>query len=115
MLAHLVSPAGRASLGLARTGTTCSHFSCDLFLAWSTANAGALQSSFPLTDLDLASLAAIQFVPWGHIDPLYAGVVHAVEEAVANALVNNTSVTGRDCHFSPALPHDLVRARLAGR
>ena len=40
-----------------------------------------------------------------------AEVEAAVEEAVANALVNNTSVTGRDGHRSPALPHDLVRAR----
>ena len=113
--AQCTALARRASLGLARTGTTGSHFSGDLFLAWSTASPGALNSRFPLADLDLESLASMSFVPWGHLDPLYAGVVHAVEEAVANALVNNTSVTGRDGHRSPALPHDLVRARLARR
>ncbi|OZB86018.1 P1 family peptidase, partial [Microbacterium sp. 13-71-7] len=39
--------ARRVSLGLARTGTAGSHFSGDIFLAFSTANAGALASRFP--------------------------------------------------------------------
>ena len=39
--------ARRVPLGLARTGTTGGHFSGDIFLAFSTANAGALDSGFP--------------------------------------------------------------------
>ncbi len=105
--------ARRVPLGLARTGTTGSHFSGDLFLAWSNANAGGLNSRFPLGPIDIGAVPSIQFLPWGRIDPLYAAVVHAVEEAVANALVNNTTVIGRDGNWSPALPHDLVRAVIA--
>ena len=37
----------RNALGLARTGTTGSHFSGDLFLALSTANPGAFATGFP--------------------------------------------------------------------
>ncbi|MFE5511713.1 P1 family peptidase [Streptomyces sp. NPDC056529] len=42
--AQCVALARRVPLGLARTGTTGSHFSGDLFLAFSTANPGALHS-----------------------------------------------------------------------
>ena len=38
---HTAALARRVTLGLARTGTTGSHFSGDLFLAFSTANPGA--------------------------------------------------------------------------
>jgi L-aminopeptidase/D-esterase-like protein len=32
-------------------------------------------------------------------------VIQAVDEAVLNAMVANTGMTGRDAHFVPALPH----------
>lgn len=102
--------ARRVPLGLARTGTTGSHFSGDIFLAFSTGNAGALTSTMPgasATDDDYESLT---FIPWGHIDPFLSAVVWAVEEAVANALVANADMTGRDGHTSYALPHAEVRA-----
>ena len=38
----------------------------------------------------------------------YAAVVQSTEEAVANALVANEDMTGRDGHRSPALPRDRV-------
>ncbi|WP_433664294.1 hypothetical protein ACQPW1_20490 [Nocardia sp. CA-128927] len=40
-------------------------------------------------------------------------VVEAVEESVLNALIVNTSMTGRDNHHSPALPHDQLKTLLA--
>ena len=43
------------------------------------------------------------------MDPLFAGVVQATEEAVVNALVDNQSMTGRDNHRVEALPHDRLR------
>jgi L-aminopeptidase/D-esterase-like protein len=46
------------------------------------------------------------------MDELYAAVVHSVEEAVLNALVVNADMVGRDGHYSPALPHDQLRALL---
>jgi len=90
--------ARRVPLGLARTGTTGSHYSGDLFLAFSTANRGAFESD-PGT---------LEFVPWGSVDPLYEAVVQAVEEAVLNALVAGEEMAGRDGRRVPGLPRDRV-------
>jgi D-aminopeptidase len=92
--------ARRVTLGLARTGTTGSHFSGDLFLALSTANRGAFAR-----DADHGSL---RFVAWGHLDPFFAAVVQATEEAVLNALVANEEMTGHRGRRVPALPRDRV-------
>lgn len=97
--------ARRVPLGLARTGTTGSHFSGDIFLAWSTDGAGALDSRFPEGEPGADPYRRLRFVPWGRMDPLYEAAVQAVEEAVANALVVNQDMTGRDGNWVPALPH----------
>lgn len=104
--------ARRVPLGLARTGTTGGHFSGDVFLAFSTGNAGALTSGFPDGP---ERLRPLQLVPWNLMDRFFAATVQCVEEAVLNALVNNTDLTGRSGHFSPALPHDQLVARLGLR
>jgi D-aminopeptidase len=108
--------ARRVTLGLARTGTTGSHFSGDLFLAFSTANPGAFT---PGGEVMLGAVTErydqLRFVPWGFIDRFYAAVVQATEEAVANALVANEDMTGRDGHRTPALPRDRVAALLRNR
>lgn len=98
--------ARRVPLGLARTGTTGSHSSGDIFLAFSTANPGGFEAG------------ALRFVPWRQLDPFYEATVHAVEEAVLNALTAAEEMVGRDGHRTPALPHDrlmrLVHTRLPG-
>jgi D-aminopeptidase len=93
--------ARRVSLGLARTGTVSSHFSGDLFLAFSTGNPGAItvRAADPAKPFDV-----LRFVPWGYLRPFYAAVVQATEEAVANALAAGQDMTGRDGHFVPGLP-----------
>ena len=93
--------ARRVTSGLARTGTSGSHFSGDLFLAFSTANPAAFR---PGTQ----TLRNLEFVPWEHLDPFFEAVVQATEEAVVNALVANDDMTGRDGHRTPALPRDRV-------
>jgi len=93
--------ARRVSLGLARTGTISGNGSGDLFIAFSTANpnvAGADQITHD-----------VQTIPNDLMDPLFAGVVQATEEAVVNALIDNRSMTGRDNHRVEALPHDRLR------
>ncbi len=100
--------ARRVPLGLARTGTAGGHFSGDIFLAFSTANEGALRSEIPLAAPTDDDYDTVQFVPWGHIDPFFTAVVECVEEAVLNALVVNDDMVGRDGNRSPALPHDRV-------
>jgi D-aminopeptidase len=99
--------ARRVTAGLARTGTSGSHFSGDLFLAFSTANPGAFRPG------DDQALSRLSFVPWGSLDPFYEAVVQATEEAVVNALVANEDMTGRDGHRTPALPRDRVAGLLA--
>lgn len=104
--------ARRVPLGLARTGTTGSLFSGDLFLAFSTADQGPSHTGFPIGQPTSDEIHSTQSLPWNRIDAFYAATVYAVEEAVLNALVVNETMTGRDSHRSPALPHDVVRALL---
>ncbi|WP_407566152.1 P1 family peptidase [Streptomyces sp. 184] len=104
--------ARRVPLGLARTGTTGSHFSGDLFLAFSTANPGALTSTFPARPAaggdaggaEEAPYETLRFIPWGRVDPFHTAVVEAVEEAVLNVLTAAGPMTGRDGHHVPAFP-----------
>ncbi|RJL21766.1 P1 family peptidase [Bailinhaonella thermotolerans] len=102
--------ARRVPLGLARTGTSGSHFSGDIFLAFSTANEGALNSAFPKTDE--AEYESLRFVPWGRMDPFYEAVVRAVEESVLNALTAAETTVGREGRRSPAIPLDRLRSLL---
>jgi D-aminopeptidase len=98
--------ARRVTAGLARTGASGSHFSGDLFLAFSTANPGALGPG-------PEQLQQLSFIPWGSLDPFFEAVVQATEEAVVNALVANEDMTGRDGHRTPALPRARVAELLA--
>jgi L-aminopeptidase/D-esterase-like protein len=93
--------ARRVSLGLARTGTVSGNGSGDLFIAFSTANPNVANPD--------QVTHTVQTIPNDLMDPLFAGVVQATEEAVINALVDNHSMTGRDNHRVEALPHDRLR------
>lgn len=103
--------ARRVPLGLARTGTTGSHFSGDIFLAFSTANESGLSSRM---GSDTIVTESLEHVAWGSIDPFFAAVVEATEEAVVNALVAARDTVGRAGHTSFALPHGEVRAAFGG-
>ena len=108
--------ARRVTLGLARTGTTGSHFSGDLFLALSTANPGAYTpGSKSLYGGGLGHYDELRFIPWGFLDPFYEAVARATEEAVINALVANEEMVGFRGHRTPALPRDRVVAMLQSR
>jgi L-aminopeptidase/D-esterase-like protein len=92
--------ARRAALGLARTGSVSGNGSGDLFLAFSTANAGAAQSS---------GTARLSMLPNERMDPLFEATVQATEEAILNALVAARTTIGRDDHKVLSLPHDRLR------
>src|SRR6266566_5146679 len=96
--------ARRVSLGLARTGTTSGNGSGDLFIAFSTANPNVANPDQVTHN--------VQTIPNDLMDPLFDGVVQATEEAVANALIDNHSITGRDNHRVDALPHNRMRQLL---
>ncbi|RKT55415.1 P1 family peptidase [Saccharothrix australiensis] len=102
--------ARRVPLGLARTGTTGSHFSGDIFLAFSTGNAGTqTPSAFPEGE---PGYDVLRHVPWNRMDDFFTAVVQAVEEAVLNALLGATEMVGRAGRRSPALPVDRLRELL---
>jgi D-aminopeptidase len=96
--------ARRASMGLARTGSTSGNGSGDLFIAFSTANSGAAKPD--------QQTHSVQTVPNDRLDPIFSAAVESTEEAIINALVANQSMTGRDDHHVDALPHDRVRELL---
>jgi L-aminopeptidase/D-esterase-like protein len=96
--------ARRVSLGLARTGTISGNGSGDLFIAFSTANPEASNPD-KLT-------RSVETMPNERLDPVFEAVVQATEEAVANALIDNQSMTGRDNHTVESLPHDRLRELL---
>ncbi|WP_066454866.1 DmpA family aminopeptidase [Castellaniella caeni] len=94
------SLAKRIPVGLARTGTSGSHFSGDLFIAFSTANEGALSSRMGTAP----GYEQLTFIPWSHMDPFFTAVAQAVEEAVLNSLVANEDMIGRNGHRTPGIP-----------
>ena len=111
--------ARRVTVGLARTGTSGSHFSGDLFLAFSTANPGGIRIGSPASQKGQQNASnaydRLTFIPWGNVDPFYEAVVQATEEAVLNSLIANEDMTGRDGHRSPALPREWLAEILSSR
>jgi L-aminopeptidase/D-esterase-like protein len=105
----------RVTTGLARTGTAGSHFSGDLFLAFSTGNPGAFPAGAAALSQDAEEFSSLKFIPWGFLDPFFTAVVEATEEAVLNALIANEDMAGRDGNRTPALPRDQLSALLRGR
>ena len=51
-------------------------------------------------------------LPNDQMNPVFEATVEATEEAVINAMVAATSMTGIDNHHVSALPHDQLRAVL---
>src|SRR5947208_8239094 len=93
--------ARRVSLGLARTGTISGNGSGDLFIAFSTANPNVVNPD--------QVTHQVQTVPNDLMDPIFAGVVQATEEAAVNAIVDNDSMTSRDNNRVEAIVHARLR------
>jgi L-aminopeptidase/D-esterase-like protein len=96
--------ARRVTLGIGRNGSIAGNGSGDIFIAFSTANPGGSE---------LGHVVALQMVPNDSLDPLFAATVQGTEEAIVNAMVAATDMTGIDGHRVRALPHDQLRAVLA--
>jgi D-aminopeptidase len=94
--------ARRASMGLARTGSTAANSSGDIFIAFSTANPGAARG--PVVNVEMLDN--------NHISPLFDATVQATEEAIVNALVAAETMTGVDNHKVHAIPHDRLQEAL---
>jgi D-aminopeptidase len=101
--AACVRLARRAGLGLARTGSTAGHGSGEIFLALATGLRGRPSTA--------RQPRPAQIEAWD-LDPLFAAVVEATEEAVLNSLLAAPTVTGRDGNTSYGLPPERVRQLL---
>lgn len=88
--------AGRAMLGLARTGSPSTNGSGDYAIAFST------QNRIRMND----ERRSVQLVGNDAMSPLFLAVVEATEEAIYNSLFRATSITGREGHRVEALPLD---------
>ena len=97
--------AQRVSLGIARVGGGGGDSSGDIFLAFSTANAGRLRTSKATGG---TAPVGVEMVPNSAITPLFWGVIESTEEAILNALVSADTMVGRDGITAHALPHDRL-------
>ena len=101
--AACVRLARRAGLGLARTGSTASHGSGEIFLGLAT----GLRGRHSVADPPRAAQ-----IEGSDLDEFFAAVVEATEEAVLNSMLAAPTVTGRDGNTSPCLPIERVRELL---
>ena len=92
--------ARRVTLGLGRLGSISGNGSGDIFIAFSTANAGAWQLRKP---------SAVEMLPNDRMNELFEATVQATEEAVVNAMIAAKTMTGVNGHTVEALPHDRLR------
>lgn len=100
LLAHqLKRLARRASLGVGRTGSSSGNGSGDIFIAFSTANAGAAK----------ANVAQLTMLSNDRLDSIFEATVQATEEAIINALVAAETMTGIDNHKVFAIGHERLK------
>jgi L-aminopeptidase/D-esterase-like protein len=111
---QLARLAKRATNGLARTGSINDDLSGDIAIAFSTANRGQIigVSSASEEKLENATVGKVEMMPGSHIDPFFAAVTEATEEAVINALIAADTMTGYKGHRVEAIDHDKVQALL---
>jgi L-aminopeptidase/D-esterase-like protein len=96
--------ARRAAFGIARSGGIASNESGDLILAFSTANAAAVETH--------EGLITARFLAEQAMSRFYEATIQAVDEAIINSLFANETMVGRDGHVCPGLPIERVRAIL---
>jgi len=92
--------ARRVSLGLGRVGSFSGDGSGDIFIAFSTANAGAWGGK---------SLHQLTMLPNQRMNPIFLATVQATEEAVVNSMIAAETMTGANNRTVVALPHDQLR------
>jgi D-aminopeptidase len=92
--------ARRVTLGLGRLGSISGNGSGDIFIAFSTANAGAGLAR---------DVTTTRMLPNERMNALFEATVQATEEAVVNAMVAARTMTGINGHTVEALPPDRLR------
>jgi D-aminopeptidase len=95
--------ATRVALGVGRTGGFGGNSSGDIFLAFSTANAKSAGAE---------DVQRVEMLPNARMNALFYATVQATEEAILNAMLAATTMTGADGLRVYALPHDRLLAAL---
>lgn len=93
----------RASLGVGRMGGKGENSSGDIFVAFSTANAGSAS--------DTANVR-VTMMPNARLNSVFTATVQATEEAILNALLAAETMTGANDVRVFALPHDRLLAAM---
>lgn len=93
--------AKRPSLALGRLGAVSSDGSGDIFIAFSTANAGRIDES---------NLSDVTIYPNYELTAVFTATVQATEEAIVNAMVGAETVVGASGFKVAELPEEQVRA-----
>jgi len=98
--------AKRPTQAIGRMGDISHNLSGDIFIAFSTANAEALNESAP-------GVQAISAISNSEITKIFEAAVDATEESIVNSMIAARTMTGRDGVTVYALPHDELRTILA--
>lgn len=102
--------ARRGTAGLGRLGSILADGSGDIFIAFSTANAGVDDGNWHEATNKPMQLTRL---PNAAMNPLFTATIEGVEEAVVNAMIAATTMTGADWWTVSALPHkplqDILR------
>jgi L-aminopeptidase/D-esterase-like protein len=91
--------AERVTIGVGNVGGRGENSSGDIFFAFSTANNAAFSRD---------SVTKVAMLSNDLIDPVFDATVQATEEAILNAMVSATTMTGINGNKAYALPKDLV-------
>lgn len=92
--------AKRVPMGIARVGGFATNASGEIFIAFSTANAGAASRE---------GQANLEMLSNDEITPLFLAVVEATEEAIVNAMIAAETMTGINGNRVHAIPHDRLK------
>ena len=91
----------RVSLGIGNVGGRGENSSGDIFIAFSTANAGEASKDEGVSNLTM--------LPNERINPLFWAIAQATEEAILNAMVAAETMKGLGGNTVFALPHDRLK------
>jgi D-aminopeptidase len=89
----------RALLGIGRTGGAGENGSGDFAIAFATGNDGLDEAE---------ALVELTMLPNDRLNPLFYAVIEATEEAIVNALMVATTMTGKSGTTAYRLEHDLL-------
>jgi D-aminopeptidase len=102
--------ARRVPLGLGRAGAMEMTGSGDIFIAFSTANAGADEGNGAASNTPTPPKGVmVERLISEQMNPLFTAVTEATEEAVDNALIAARTMTGPNYWVVPAMPQDQLK------